>query len=249
MTVAPAHTDPTFPAVLRTLPPERLEGFDAVLRAHLDERLYRFFSLRFNAARLAEALALATGPAAPAAGAVLDLGAGPCVLDFLLEHLGPWDPVALDRWPAFGAVYTDLVGKGFLRRTRFVVADVREVEFRPGSFSWILAHDVFYEPGLDVGTLLARLAAWLRPGGTLYFDVWDRRAAWLWRLTGQDRGFTRYHLRTLRQRLQREGFEVMCEKPYFGSRRLGAVARRALWTCCRLSNTRHFLVRRAGGAA
>lgn len=150
----------------------------------------------------------------------------------------------MDREEGFAPLYRDLRGQGLLTRTHFVVADITRSEFHEAAFDAILVHDVLYEPAIDLQPLLACFARWLRPGGTLYLDVWDARLYWLWRLAGRDMGFRRYDLQVVRGWLRDAGFTVVVEAPYFGSGGMTRSVRRLLWACARLSNTRHFVARR-----
>ncbi len=224
---------------------EAFEEYEATLRGFLDDRAYRLFSLKTNAARVTGSLDSFLAHADPRSGTLLNVGSGAFALESLLERATRWRILSIDPEASYGALYRDLRGKGLLGRTQFVVADVRESEFVPRSFGAILVHDVLFTPTLDLFALLPRFARWLRPDGTLYFDVWDRRARFLWGLAGRNHGFRRYDLHAVREGLRSASFRIVAEKPYFGSRGGLRMLRKVLWATLRLSNTRHFIAKRS----
>ena len=221
-----------------------LDCFDAILKAHFDEVGYRFFSLRTNAARTELVIKYLLSRANVASGRLLNVGAGGFVFDFILGHARPWSIVSFDRELSYIPLYRALQQKELLPRTSFIIADLRDCDFAPDSFPFILAHDLLYEPSLELSWLLPKFARWLQPEGFLYFDVWDQRAQSLWKLSSHYRRFRRYDLRQVKQLLRENGFQVLTETPYFGSRPVFREVRKVLWACCGISNTRHFLVQR-----
>ena len=221
-----------------------LDCFDTILKANFDEVGYRFFSLRMNAARTELVVNHLLSHASTTPGRLLNVGAGGFVLDFVLGHARPWSIVSFDREWGYVPLYQALQQKGLLPRTSFLIADLRDCDFAPSSFQFVLAHDLLYESSLELSWLLPKFARWLQPKGFLYFDVWDQRARRLWQLSSRYRLFRRYDLHQVRQMLEDNGFRILTEIPYFGSRPIFREVRKALWACCRVSNTRHFLVQR-----
>lgn len=220
------------------------DRFDAILKASFDERTYRFFSLRTNSARIELAIHSLLSHASAAPGKLLNVGAGAFVLDFILGQLRPWHIVSFDLDPNYIGLYNTLRQQGLLTRTSFMLADLRSCDFVSQSFQLILAHDLLFVPSLELSWLLPKFAHWLQPEGFLYFDVWDQRMRNLWKLSSRYHLFRRYDLSQVRQLLKDNGFRIITEVPYFGNRMLLREVRKVLWACCRLSNTRHFLVQR-----
>ena len=225
-------------------PPVAIERFDSVLKGHFDEVGYQFFSLHTNAGRIEMAVEHLLSHAGTTPGRLLNVGAGGFVLDFVLGHARSWPIVSFDRELSYIPLYQAMQQKGLLPRTSFLIADLRDCDFTPHSFQFILAHDLLYEASLDLSWLLPKFARWLQPGGFLYFDVWDQKARMLWKLSNKFRLFRRYNIREVRQLLKDNGFLTMAEMPYFGSRMVLREIRKALWISCGLSNTRHFLAQR-----
>jgi SAM-dependent methyltransferase len=224
--------------------PVALECFDAILKTNFDEVGYQFFSLRTNAARTELVVNHLLSHASATPGRLLNVGAGGFVFDFILGHARPWSIVSFDRELSYMPLYRALQQKGLLPRTSFMIADLRDCDFASGCFQFILAHDLLYEPSLELSWLLPKFARWLEPEGFLYFDVWDQRARGLWQLSSRYRQFHRYDLSQVRQLLKDHGFRIVSEAPYFGSRMILREVRKVLWAWCGLSNTRHFLVQR-----
>jgi SAM-dependent methyltransferase len=97
-----------------------------------------------------------------AAGArVLDLGCGNGV------------PVARELVKRFAVTGVDLSpvqierARALVPGTQFICADMTAVEFEPGSFDAVVAfYSIFNLPLADQPALIARVAGWLKPGGS-----------------------------------------------------------------------------------
>jgi hypothetical protein len=228
-----------------SLPTGDLASFEATLEHNLDPGTYRFFSPVHNPERVRTPLELLSRHAEGDSGLLLNVGSGPFVLEFLLEGASSWKFLSIDSQPGYAPLYGDLRRQKLLERTSFVVMDLRYADFPAGSFSWVVAHDVLFEPRIDVFDLLPKFASWLAPGGLLYFDVWDSRAETLWKLAKRDLGFRRYDLGQVREALNDAGLTLVSELPYLGRRGILRFGRRVLWACIGFSNTRHFLVQKS----
>ena len=131
-----------------------------------------------------EAVALIAGAVAERAGTWADLGAGDGTFTrALVELLGPGNRIyavdrdaravaALARWASKQAPNVISVTADFTRPF-----DLPRLE-QPSLDGMLLANALHFVP--DAGRVLARLAAWLHPGGRVVLIEYDRRGASRW---------------------------------------------------------------------
>ena len=139
---------------------------------------------------------------------ILDLGCGAGVPS-IAEVAGSFHVTGVD-------ISTEQIrrARANLPRGRFLVGDLTEIAFRPGSFDAVTAfYSISHVPREQHAALFGKVAAWLRPGGLFLAslsagDSPDWTGDWL----GVRMFFSGFGADTNRRLLQRAGFDLLVDE-------------------------------------
>jgi SAM-dependent methyltransferase len=224
------------------------DRYREMLLRHLDGRPLREILFFVNPRRF--------GLLEPAIGAilknpdakVLNVASGP----FALEHYVPGlraEVHSLDLDEALPALHSEMSEAGLIARSRFTLSDAMSFE-TDERYDLVVINDLFYTRHVDFYALFEKYRHMVKPGGTLYFDILDRKAGALWKAFNRDSRYRRYDMNSVRETLRTGGFDIEVELPSPGIK--GGVdrfARGLLWSLFGIANNVIFKARRSNLAA
>ena len=178
---------------------------------------------------------------------VLNVASGP----FALEHYLPVraEVHSLDLDPALPARHAEMLDTGLIERSRFMVCDAMSFE-TDERYDLVVINDLFYTRYVDFYALFEKYRHFVKPGGTLYFDILDRKAGALWKAFKKDSRYRRYDMASVRQTLQQAGFDIEVELPSPGIKGgVDMLVRKTLWRLFGVANNLIFKARRSSLAA
>lgn len=178
---------------------------------------------------------------------VLNVASGP----FALEHYLPVRAQvhSLDVDPALPQLHAEMLEAGLIERSRFTLCDAMTFETQE-RYDLVVINDLFYTRYVDFYTLFEKYRHFVKPGGTLYFDILDRKAGALWKAFNKDSRYRRYDMASVRQTLEQAGFDIEIELPSPGIKGgLDMLVRKTLWRLFGVANNLIFRARRSSLAA
>ena len=178
---------------------------------------------------------------------VLNVASGP----FALEHYLPVaaEVHSLDLDPALPALHEELLAEGLIEKSRFTASDAMGFE-TDERYDLVVINDLFYTRYVDFYALFEKYRHFVKPGGTLYFDILDKKAGALWKAFKRDSRYRRYDMQSIRNTLKGAGFDIEVELPSPGIKGgLDMLARRTLWRLFGVANNLIFKARRSSLAA
>lgn len=179
---------------------------------------------------------------------VLNVASGP----FALEHYLPGlraSVHALDLDPALPGLHAALAAEDLIGRSSFTLCDAMAFETNE-RYDLVIINDLFYTRFVDFYALFDKYRHFVRPGGTLYFDILDEKAGALWKAFNRDSRYRRYKMASVRETLRTGGFDIEVELPSPGIKGgIDMLARRTLWTLFGVANNLIFKARRSSLAA
>jgi SAM-dependent methyltransferase len=221
--------------------PEAVERYRQILHRHLTDRPASEVEFFVNERRF-ELLTSLLGPDLNGRS-ILNAASGPFAFEVFVAPAGATiDSFDIDA--LLPAVHSELKSLGMLGESRFQVADMMSFE-SDRRYDLVLINDVFFLRFVDFFAALPRYAQMLEPGGYLYFDILDRRAAAIWSLVNNDQRYRRYDMAEVRAALAENGLELLQMVPSPGIKGgLDGAMRRLLWAGGRIANNFAFLARK-----
>lgn len=175
---------------------------------------------------------------------VLNVASGPFALEHYLPGLAA-EMHSLDLDPALPALHQDLLAEGLIGRARFTLTDAMSFE-TDERYDLVVINDLFYTRYVDFYALFEKYRHFVKPGGTLYFDILDRKAGALWKAFNRDSRYRRYDMASIRDTLRTGGFDIEVELPSPGIKGgLDMLVRRTLWRVFGVANNLIFRARRS----
>jgi SAM-dependent methyltransferase len=219
------------------------QQYAGALHRHLAGMPQREIDFFVNPRRM-EMLERLAGQDLRAPGAeILNAACGPFALEFYLG-LSAAHITSFDREERLQPLHRELTNRRLILQSNFKVADVYTFT-TPQMFDVVLINDLFYSRYIDFYTLLPKYAAFVKPGGLLYFDIQDQRAGPLWRAFRKDAEFRRYDLDDVARVLRDAGFSIEACEPALGIKGgLDGVVRKAMWGVASLANSYVFVARK-----
>jgi SAM-dependent methyltransferase len=207
------------------------DRYRALLLRHLDGRPRKEILFFVNPRRFALLEPAIGSVLADPNAKVLNVASGP----FALEHYLPVkaEVHSLDLDPALPALHAELLETGLIARSRFTFTDAMAFE-TDERYDLVVINDLFYTRHVDFYALFEKYAGFVKPGGTLYFDILDRKAGALWKAFQRDSRYRRYDMQSVRDTLKDAGFDIEIELPSPGIKGgLDMLARKLLWQVLR----------------
>lgn len=219
------------------------QQYAAALHRHLAGMPRREIDFFINPRRTAMLDKLA-GDVLRAPGAeILNVACGPFALEFYLG-LDAVSITSFDREERLLPLHRELTSRRLIQQSDFKVADVYMFKTQK-TFDAVLINDLFYSRYVDFYALLPKYAAFVKPGGLLYFDIQDKRAGPIWRAFGKDAQFRRYDLDDVARVLRDAGFRIEAREPALGIKGgVDGAVRKAMWRFAGLANSYVFVARK-----
>jgi SAM-dependent methyltransferase len=221
------------------------DEYAAILRASLGPDLQHFVEFFSDARRVRVMAEMLRQHFDRTPGWVLNVGCGPFATECFVPSLRPHRIVSFDYTTGFAPAYPALRARGYLSNTHFLIGNALALEFRRSAFDLIIIHDVLYEPALELGALLRKYGAFLRPGGLIFLTVLDARTRWLWKCLGQEKALKRYEIPNVLRLLHDLGYHVLdCVPSSLEARgRLNQAFKQLLWRSFGMANHYAILAR------
>lgn len=174
---------------------------------------------------------------------ILNVACGPFAIEFYLQ-LRDANITSFDLEARLAGLHLQLIDSGLIAQTSFDVASI-EAFAAPRAFDVIIINDLFYLKFVDFYALIETYIGHLKPGGLLYFDIQDQRAAPIWKAFGKEGRNRRYDLDDVGRLLVAKGMKIESMTPLLGIKgSLDRWFRKALWHTAGLSNSFVFVARK-----